>query len=143
MKKGRIVLVLVMAVAVAAAATLVYAANKAPDKDIVIDTKDVFATKKKAPVTFPHAKHKELKCDKCHHKYEADKNTWKEGDEVAKCGTCHKLEAKDKVVKLEKAFHDQCVGCHKALKKDKKKTGPTACSKCHPGGKDDKDEKEK
>ncbi|MEW6140014.1 MAG: cytochrome c3 family protein [Thermodesulfobacteriota bacterium] len=140
-QKGRVVLAFVLAFAFAAACTLVYAANKAPDKEIVIDSKDVFKTKKKGPVNFSHPKHKELKCTQCHHEYKDGKNVWQEGQEVKKCGSCHTLEGADKQVKLEKAFHDQCVKCHKDLKKEKKKTGPTSCSKCHPKGeKDDKDE---
>ncbi len=129
-KKGRVVITLVLGVAVLAAFTLAYAKAKvkAPDKPLTIDTKDVYAKKKKTPVVFAHTKHKAQKCQKCHH-------TWKEGEKVKNCGECHK-DKKDKKDKkklgLKKAFHDQCIKCHKALKKEKKKTGPTGCVKCHP-----------
>lgn len=142
--KGRVLLGLILGVAVLAAFTLAYAATKAPDKDITIESKDVFKTPKKAPVTFSHAKHKEAPCTACHHEIKDGQNVWKEGQEVKKCGVCHQLEAKDKVVGLEKAYHGKCQGCHKKLKKEKKpKAGPTACNKCHPkkpGEADDKAE---
>ena len=128
MKKGRVVLALIVGIAVFVAFTLAYAKVEAPTKPITIDSKDVFKEKKKTNVVFPHAKHKALKCQKCHH-------TWKEGEKIKKCDACHKLkknEKNKKQVGLKKAFHDQCVKCHKALKKDKKKTGPTSCTKCHP-----------
>ncbi len=129
--RGRVLLALILGVAVLAAFTLAYAATKAPDKDISIESKDVFTAPKKGPVTFSHAKHKEAPCTTCHHEYKDGQNVWKEGQEVKKCGACHKLEAKDKVVGLEKAYHDRCQGCHKKLKQEKKKTGPTVCAKCH------------
>lgn len=129
--KGRVILALVVGVACLAAFTLAYAASKMPDKEITIDSK-VIEKKKKTPVVFSHPKHKELKCTQCHHEYKDGQNVWKEGQEVKKCGTCHKEKAEGKIVKLESAFHNQCVKCHKDMKKDKKKTGPTACTKCHP-----------
>ena len=124
-KKGRVVIALVLGVAVLAAFTLAYAKVKAPDKPLTIDTKDVYKKKKKTPVVFPHAAHKALKCQKCHH-------TWKEGEAVKKCGACHKEKKDKKSPGLKKAFHNQCQKCHKAYKKEKKKTGPTSCTKCHP-----------
>ncbi|MBI5570790.1 MAG: cytochrome c3 family protein [Desulfomonile tiedjei] len=136
---GRVITALIVGVAVLVAFTMAYAATKAPDKDIVIESKDVFTAKKKTPVTFSHEKHKEAKCDACHHEYKDGKNVWQEGQEVKKCSACHKLKAEGKVVKLEKAYHDNCMGCHKEMKKEKKKTGPVACGKCHPGAKDEKE----
>ncbi len=130
-QNGRVVLALIVGVACLAAFTVAYAATKMPDKDITIDSK-VFEKKKKTPVVFPHAKHKELKCTRCHHEYKDGKNVWKEGQEVKKCSTCHKALKSGKMVKLEKAYHNLCQKCHKALKKEKKKTGPTSCTKCHP-----------
>jgi hypothetical protein len=131
MKKGRVFLALILGVAVFAAFTLAYAATKAPDKDISVHTGDVFKEFKQGPVKFSHEKHKETKCTDCHHDFKDGKNVWQEGQEVKKCGACHKLEAEGKVLKLEKAYHDKCQNCHKALKKENKKTGPTACNKCH------------
>ncbi|MFH1115947.1 MAG: cytochrome c3 family protein [Pseudomonadota bacterium] len=130
-QNGRVFPALIVGTAFLAAFTLSYAATKMPDKDITIDSK-VYETRKKTPVVFPHAKHKELKCIQCHHEYKDGKNVWQEGQEVKKCSACHKAKDEGKMVKLEKAYHTQCVNCHKALKKEKKKAGPTACTKCHP-----------
>lgn len=141
-RRGSVVIALVLGVACLVAFTLAYAATKAPDKDIVIESKEVFKTPKKSPVTFSHEKHKEAKCVDCHHDYKDGKNVWQEGQEVKKCAACHKLEAEGKIVKLEKAYHDKCQGCHKKLKQEKKKTGPTACTKCHPAKPGEKPEKE-
>lgn len=135
--RARVLICLALGAAFLVAVTLAYAATKAPDKDVVIHTKEVFKETKKTPVTFSHEKHKDAKCDDCHHDFQEGKNVWKEGMEVKKCGACHLLEAKDKILKLEKAYHDKCQGCHKKLKKEKKKTGPTSCSKCHPGAADE------
>ena len=41
-QKGRLFAALVLSIAVLAAFTIAYAANKVPDKDIVIESKDVF-----------------------------------------------------------------------------------------------------
>jgi hypothetical protein len=139
--RTKVLVALVLGAAFIAAVTLVYAATKAPEQDIVIHSKDVFKEPKKGPVTFSHAKHKELKCTECHHEYKDGKNVWQEGQEVKKCFVCHKLEAQDKIVALQKAYHDKCQTCHKKLKKEKKKTGPTACSKCHPGAGDEGEKK--
>ena len=83
--KGRVLLGLILGVAVLAAFTLAYAATKAPDKDVTIESKDVFKTPKKAPVTFSHTKHKEAQCTDCHHEFKDGQNVWKEGQEVKKC----------------------------------------------------------
>ena len=132
--KGRVVLGLTLAVVVAAAMTLAYAATKMPEKPIVIDSKGIWAKKKKTPVTFDHTKHKEFKCTQCHHEYKDGKNVWKEGQEVKKCDQCHKLKKQGKIVKLENAYHHKCRDCHKKLAKErgKDKTGPTSCNGCHP-----------
>ena len=139
--RAKVLVALVLGAAFIIAVTLVYAATKAPEQDIVIHSKEVFKEPKKPPVTFSHTKHKEVKCAECHHEFKDGKNVWQEGQEVKKCYACHKLEAQDKIVKLEKAYHDKCQGCHKKLKKEKKQTGPTSCSKCHPGAADDGDKK--
>jgi len=144
MSRRKTLFALILGVAVLAAFTLAYAATKMPDKPITIDSKDVFTAKKQAPVAFDHEKHKEFKCDQCHHDFKDGKNAWKEGDEVKKCSACHKLEPQDKVVKLEDAYHNQCAGCHKKLKDEKKKAGPPKgqCVKCHPKKEGEKKEGE-
>jgi hypothetical protein len=116
---------------VVAAFTFAFAANKAPEQPIVIDSKDVFTAKKQGPVTFNHAAHKESKCTQCHHEFQDGKNVWQEGQDVKKCGACHKLAEEGKMLKLEKAAHNQCLECHKKLKAENKKTGPVVCAKCH------------
>ncbi len=144
MGKGRLSLVLVMGLAVAV--TLAFAATKAPDKEIVIESKTVFEKMTKSPVTFFHSKHKEFSCTECHHEYKDGKNVWKEGQEVKLCGDCHKAKKQDKILGLKDAFHKNCQDCHKKMQKErgKDKAGPTACNKCHPkkpGEKEDKNEK--
>lgn len=136
-QKGRVFTALILAVTVLAAFTIAYAANKAPDKDIVIESKDVFTKPKKTPVTFSHEKHKAAKCTDCHHEFKDGKNVWQEGQEVKKCSTCHKLKADGKVIKLEAAYHEKCGGCHKKMKEEKKPSGPqkAQCAKCHPKAK--------
>ena len=61
---------------------------------------------KKEPVPFDHAKHKDMKCDQCHHK----------GLDDPKCSTCHTVEGKDGVSKLQDAMHGKdkgaCRSCH-------------------------------
>ena len=77
---------------------------------------------KKAPVTFDHAKHKEVKCVSCHHN---------EKDGKYKCGECHKAEGKDKTLSLADAMHKKDVGkcwsCHRADDAKKK----MKCADCH------------
>lgn len=101
----------------ATAATLLFAAAAfaaAPEKAIVIDR----IAKAKAPVTFEHAKHGEIKCVECHHKDDA-------GKEQA-CSACHGAAADGKKLDLKEMFHKTCRDCHKSLKK-----GPQGCNDCH------------
>ncbi len=132
-RRGRLLTALILSVAVLAAFTVAYTATKMPDKNIVIESKDVFTKPKKTPVTFSHEAHKAAKCTDCHHEIKDGKNVWKEGQEVKKCSTCHKLKPEGKVIKLELAYHTKCAGCHKKMKAEKKKHGPlkAQCAKCH------------
>jgi hypothetical protein len=79
---------------------------------------------KKAAVTFDHAKHKDIKCDTCHHMEKEGKY---------KCGDCHKAEAQGKVIKLMDAAHKKdvgkCWGCHRAADAKNK----LKCADCHKG----------
>ena len=68
--RAKVLIALVLGVAFIVGVTLVYAATKAPEQDIVIHSKEVFKEPKKGPVTFSHAKHKEVKCTECHHEYQ-------------------------------------------------------------------------
>ena len=142
MGKGRLGVVLV--IGLAAAVTVAVAATKAPDKEIVIESKAVFEKLTKSPVTFYHTKHKGVACTECHHEYKDGQNVWKEGQEVKKCGECHKVKKQDKILGLKDAFHKNCQDCHKKMAKErgKDKSGPTACNKCHPPKPGEKPEKE-
>jgi hypothetical protein len=137
MRKGSILLTLILGVFCLVAFTVAYAETKAPDKEITIDAPEVFKVKKQAPVKFMHSKHKDQVCTNCHHEFKDGKNEWKEGQEVKKCDVCHKDKDEGKMIKLYAAFHNKeaqhssCLGCHEKNKKDNKKTGPTACPKCH------------
>lgn len=91
-------------------------APKGPEKVTNFGGKEV--------VSFDHAKHKDMKCEQCHHNAK---------DGKFKCGECHAKEdnAKTKAVKLEAAAHGKdkgvCYGCHKAEgAKNKLK-----CADCH------------
>ena len=144
MGNGRSVFAFIIGLAVAV--TLAFAATKAPDKDILIESKIVFEKLTKSPVTFSHTKHKEFSCTQCHHEHKDGKNVWQEGQEVKHCGDCHKAKKQEKIIGLKDAFHKQCQECHKKLQKErgKDKAGPIACSKCHPrkpGEKEDKEDK--
>ena len=76
---------------------------------------------KKAAVTFDHAKHKEAKCEQCHHN----------GMDKPKCGECHKLDADGKTPKIQDAAHGKdkgaCYGCHRADDAKHK----FKCNDCH------------
>ena len=75
---------------------------------------------KKKVVEFDHAKHKDLKCDQCHHK----------GMDEPKCGACHKLDDGD-APKIKDAMHGKdkgsCYECHLQKDADKK----LKCADCH------------
>ncbi|MBI5444697.1 MAG: hypothetical protein HY900_26220 [Deltaproteobacteria bacterium] len=79
---------------------------------------------KKEVVSFDHAKHKDAKCDTCHHTKANEK-----GDH--KCSNCHKAEAAGKAPKFQDAAHkkDQgvCYGCHLAADAKHK----MKCADCH------------
>jgi hypothetical protein len=116
--------------------------TEAPE-EVVIENKG-YKKDKKGPVTFQHKKHQEeylnlddkkIACTECHHKYEDEKNVWKEGDPVKKCGAedCHDpLKKKGKKQhKLQIAFHKNCKDCHKAIvKAGKKKANEAPFKKC-------------
>ncbi len=78
---------------------------------------------KKGAVTFDHAKHKDVKCEDCHHK----------GMQDPKCGGCHKLEADGDTPKIQDAAHGKdkgaCFACHRADDAAKK----MKCADCHAG----------
>ncbi|MBI5013941.1 MAG: cytochrome c3 family protein [Deltaproteobacteria bacterium] len=81
---------------------------------------------KKAAVTFDHGKHKDVKCEQCHHNAKDGKFT---------CGECHRKDddAKTKAPKLESAAHNKdvgvCFSCHRAEDAKHK----LKCNDCHKG----------
>ena len=88
----------------------------APDNALVL--KSVLSAPKKAPVTFEHRKHAELKCAECHHKDEAGKEQG--------CRTCHGEKAVGKAPDQKEALHGNCKECHVKAKK-----GPAKSDDCH------------
>lgn len=88
-------------------------APKAPEKVTNFGGKD--------PVMFDHAKHKEAKCEACHHNAK---------DGKFKCGECHGKEAKGKAISMKDAAHAKdkgvCYSCHFGEGKHK-----LSCNKCH------------
>jgi hypothetical protein len=109
---------------------------------------------KRTEVTFPHAGHFSIACQRCHH-------TWSLTEPIVGCTTsgCHDLAelpttedgkpVKDKAQKAryyKNAYHTMCIGCHKEIKIKNKameasmtalgealpSTGPTGCNECHP-----------
>ena len=110
--------------------------DKGPD-EIMIENSG-YEKDKKGPVAFSHKKHHDeykTVCADCHHKYEGDKNIWKEGDPVQKCSACHDPKAKkDKADKLQNSYHKNCKDCHKKLiaeGKEAEKLPYKKCNDCH------------
>lgn len=77
---------------------------------------------KKGVVTFDHSKHKDVKCEECHHNKKEEKY---------KCGECHKAEAEGNALSFKDAAHKKDVGkcwsCHRADDAKKK----MKCNECH------------
>ena len=80
----------------------------------------------KDAVTFDHAKHKDNKCDVCHHNAKEGKY---------KCGECHKGEAVGKTPAIKDAMHaketGKCWNCHNKASANLKKE--LKCADCHKG----------
>ncbi len=89
-------------------------APKGPEKVTNFGGKEV--------VTFDHAKHKEVKCEACHHNAK---------DGKFKCGECHGKETKGKAISMKDASHGKdkgvCFKCHYASDAKNK----LSCNKCH------------
>ncbi len=110
-----------------------------PDS-IVINNVEVYGTKNRPAVAFPHLLHMEsIACTDCHHWYAAngknmlDESKLEEGKPGIKCRDCHWKQGRREVrYSLMEAYHLQCMGCHGRMKRDGKKTGPRLCGECHP-----------
>lgn len=80
----------------------------------------------KEAVSIDHAKHKDAKCESCHHNAK---------DGKFKCGECHKGDAAGKAPSIKDAMHAKetgvCWKCHfkasPSVKKEMK------CADCHKG----------
>lgn len=79
---------------------------------------------KKEVVTFDHAKHKDMKCEDCHHKKGNDKGEHK-------CGKCHTDKDQGKALNFKDASHKKdlgaCYSCHLASDAKHK----MKCADCH------------
>lgn len=146
MKKGKVFSSIVVTVVCLFSLVVVGIAAQVAD-EIVIKSA-LWPTPTKAAVAFTHKKHAvdyKIACADCHHKFEAGKNVWKEGDAVDKCEVCHneptvqgekKLPPEQQKLNLKLAFHENCQGCHQKLKKEKPDTtAPVTCTGCHPAQK--------
>ena len=110
----------------------------AQPENITINNVNVYKSKQRPQVEFPHGIHMEsdLSCTDCHHRYQDGKNVLdeddlEEGGAQVKCSSCHERSTITGN-NLREAFHLQCIGCHRKMKKEGKKSGPRLCAKCHP-----------
>lgn len=129
-KLQTLLLALTVGLLTATFATSLQAADKAPDKPIVIDG----CKQKKPPVTFNHQEHlaafkkagKDVTCKTCHHT----------GDTSKACTECHKepqgkMGACTEMSLSKNPFHKKCITCHKEMKKEGFAKAPTSCTQCH------------
>ncbi|MBI5445359.1 MAG: hypothetical protein HY900_29620 [Deltaproteobacteria bacterium] len=97
-------------------------AADAPAKPVKIEVQGA----KRPGVLFDHSKHKEAKCETCHHK---EHNPGGE----PQCVKCHKVtdDPATKAPKIETAMHGKdvgkCFGCHRAENAKAK----LKCNDCH------------
>lgn len=144
MRRGRFLVLMV----ILGIATFLWAVNlDAQPDDISLDDKEVFISRSRPAVEFPHIQHidAEMECSDCHHRFKGGENVVDEGEleedaEGIKCSSCHKSEAGFRFKpdldttkrNLQQAYHRMCTGCHRQVSKDKKKSGPVTCGECHP-----------
>lgn len=136
-------------VSILAIATLLWAVNlKAQPDDISLDDNEVFTSRSRPAVEFPHLLHFDdagIECSKCHHRFKdgeniVDDSELEEGAKGIKCSSCHKSEAGFRFKPdldptkrtLRQAYHRMCMSCHRQLKKENKKAGSVTCGGCHP-----------
>jgi hypothetical protein len=128
---------------------LLWAVNlDAQPDDISLDDNEVFTSRSRPAVAFPHLRHFDdagIECSECHHRFKDGENIVDEGElaedaEGIKCSSCHKSEAGFRFKPdldptkrtLQQAYHRMCTGCHRQVSKDKKQSGPVTCGQCHP-----------
>jgi c(7)-type cytochrome triheme protein len=145
MSRGRF-LVLMMILSIA---TFLWAVSlEAQPDDITLDDNEVFTSRSRPAVEFPHLLHFDdagIECSECHHRFQdgeniVDDSELEEGAAGIKCSSCHKSEAGFRFKPdldptkrtLRQAYHRMCMSCHRQLKKENKKAGFVTCGGCHP-----------
>ena len=144
MRRGRFLVLMV----ILGIATFLWAVNlDAQPDDISLDDTEVFTSRSRPAVEFPHMQHidAEIECSDCHHRFKGGENVVDEGEleedaEGIKCSSCHKSEAGFRFKPdldptkrtLQQAYHRMCMRCHRQQKKEKKKAGSVTCGGCHP-----------
>ena len=144
MRRGRFLVLMV----ILGIATFLCTINlDAQPDDISLDDNEVFTSRSRPAVEFPHMQHidAEIECSDCHHRFQGGENVVDEGEleedaEGIKCSSCHKSEAGFRFKPdldptkrtLQQAYHRMCTGCHRQVSKDKKQSGPVTCGECHP-----------
>jgi hypothetical protein len=135
-------------------ATFLWAVNlDAQPDDISLDDSEVFTSRSRPAVEFPHLRHFDdagIECSQCHHRFKdgeniVDDSELEEGAEGIKCSSCHKSEAGFRFKPdldptkrtLQQAYHRMCMSCHRQLRKEDKKAGSVMCAGCHPKKKAD------
>jgi c(7)-type cytochrome triheme protein len=128
---------------------LLWAVNlEAQPDDISLDDNEVFTSRSRPAVEFPHLRHFDdasIECSECHHRFKDGENIVDEGEleedaEGIKCSSCHKGEAGFRFKPdldptkrtLQQAYHRMCTSCHRQLKKENKTAGSVTCGGCHP-----------
>ncbi|MEJ2236268.1 MAG: cytochrome c3 family protein [Syntrophobacterales bacterium] len=128
---------------------LLWAVNlEAQPDDISLDDNEVFTSRSRPAVEFPHLRHFDdasIECSECHHRFKDGENIVDEGEleedaEGIKCSSCHKGEAgfrfkpdlEPTKLTLQQAYHRMCTSCHRQLKKENKTAGSVTCGGCHP-----------
>ena len=144
MRRGRYLAVMV----ILGIASFLWAVNlDAQPDDISLDDNEVFTSRSRPAVEFPHMQHidAEIECSDCHHRFKGGENVVDEGEleedaEGIKCSSCHKSEAGFRLKPdldptkrtLQQAYHRMCTSCHRQLKKENKTAGSVTCGGCHP-----------
>lgn len=144
MRRGRFpVLMVILGIA-----TFLWAVNlDAQPDDISLDDNEVFTSRSRPAVEFPHMQHidAEIECSDCHHRFKGGENVVDEGEleeeaEGVKCSSCHKSKAGFRFKPdldptkrtLQQAYHRMCMSCHRQVKKENKTAGSVTCGGCHP-----------
>ena len=144
MRRGRFLVLMV----ILGIATFLWAVNlDAQPDDISLDDDEVFTSRSRPAVEFPHMQHidAEIECSDCHHRLQGGENVVDEGEleedaEGIKCSSCHKGEAGFRFKPdldptkrtLQQAYHRMCTSCHRQLKRENKTAGSVTCGGCHP-----------